>query len=177
MGHRRRFAALALALACVVAASTGTAVALARVGSANATSGASLDGPAIHISPLDVAASQSVDWVVHRGFFAPENGFAVANLTLRPGRYVVTYSFEARIDSVGPPVSLECGMIDNNGYRSLLATGDEFVETDQLWRRFTVQSKFSVSDVTLGLNCVPQSPGLIEALFRDVTIVATRDVG
>lgn len=118
--------------------------------------------------------STQVEAVSHTDVLTPESPIAVANLTVRPGQYVVRYAFEARLDSAWQPVELRCGIVDGNGTRSFLFDDPEPILPGRGWARYRADTTFSLPDITLGLRCVPSTTGFSSASFRNVELSVTR---
>jgi len=114
-----------------------------------------------------------VDAVAHTAVLEPESAIAVANLTVRPGQYVVRYAFEARIDSAWQPVELRCGVVDGNGTKAFLFDDPEPIRAGQGWASYRAETTFSLPDITLGLRCLPSTTGFSSASFRNVSLSVT----
>ncbi|GAB3139285.1 hypothetical protein GCM10027057_20360 [Marisediminicola antarctica] len=117
--------------------------------------------------------STEVDAVAHTAVLEPESAIAVANLTVRPGQYVVRYAFEARLDSAWRPVELRCGVVDGNGTKAFLFDDSEPVRAGQGWVAYRAETTFSLPDITLGLRCFPSATGFSSASFRNVSLSVT----
>jgi hypothetical protein len=117
--------------------------------------------------------STQVDAVSHTDVLTPDSSIAVANLTVRPGQYVVRYAFEARLDSAWQPVELRCGVIDGNGTKSFLFDDPDPILPGRDWARYRADTTFSLPDITLGLRCVPSATGFGSASFRNVELSVT----
>ena len=117
--------------------------------------------------------STEVDAVAHTAVLEPESAIAVANLTVRPGQYVVRYAFEARLDSAWQPVELRCGVVDGNGTKAFLFDDPEPVRPGQGWVTYRAETTFSLPDITLGLRCFPSATGFSSASFRNVSLSVT----
>lgn len=118
--------------------------------------------------------STQVAAVSHTDVLTPESSIAVANLTVRPGQYVVRYAFEARLDSAWQPVELRCGVIDGNGTKSFLFDDPDPILPGRDWARYRADTTFSLPDITLGLRCVPSTTGFGLASFRNVELSVTK---
>lgn len=100
----------------------------------------------------------------------PTEAIAVANLTVEPGRYLVSYQFESRLVSDRLDAELNCGLVDNNGVDRFLVADPEPVTVGTDWTRHTVVAPFSLPDVTLGIRCLSDRTDLVHALFRKVSL-------
>ena len=118
--------------------------------------------------------STQVDAVSHTDVLTPESSIAVANLTVRPGQYVVRYAFEARLDSAWQPVELRCGVVDGNGTKAFLFDDPQPILPGQDWARYRADTTFSLPDITLGLRCIPSATGFGQASFRNIELSVTR---
>jgi len=114
-----------------------------------------------------------VDAVAHTAVLEPESAIAVANLTVRPGQYVVRYAFEARLDSAWQRVELRCGVVDGNGTLAFLFDDPKPVRAGQDWESYRAETTFSLPDITLGLRCFPSATGFSSASFRNVSLSVT----
>ena len=103
------------------------------------------------------------------------DSIVVANLTVTPGRYLVSYAFDAALTTTTTvPTQLRCGLVDANGVDRFIATDPALITTGRGWQRMMVVAVFSLPDVTLGVRCEPTSPGLVLAHFRDIWLAAIK---
>ncbi len=145
------------------------------------TGGAANSAVSTNVWPLRSSANgqlgpdfiTEVDAVAHTAVLEPESAIAVANLTVRPGQYVVRYAFEARLDSAWQPVELRCGVVDGNGTTAFLFDDPEPVRAGQDWASYRAETTFSLPDITLGLRCFPSATGFSSASFRNVSLSVT----
>ena len=114
------------------------------------------------------------DTVVTSGVLDPDRPINVANLTIRPGAYVVGYSFEADLSSAGATSQLECGVVDANGRGGFLFVDDDRITAGAGWQRRSVLTPFALPDITLGLRCRADTGGVAVASFRDIRLVVFR---
>jgi len=113
------------------------------------------------------------DDVWRAGVFGEGDGIGLANLTVTPGRYIVAYAFDARLDGAEAG-ALQCGVADSNGRGGLLFAGDEEVRPNQGWTRMRFITRFGLPDLTLALRCSAPDGYTGVARFRDVRLVAGR---
>ncbi|MEY2848028.1 MAG: hypothetical protein RI885_693 [Actinomycetota bacterium] len=133
-------------------------------------------------SPDDIAESSDVLEVQEKRvaevsrtvLTGPLRGIAVANLSVGPGRYRVSYSFDALIVSDDPTITLTCGLVDANGVERFLIPDPVALTARSGWQRHLVTSPFSLPDLTVGIRCRSDDIGVVHAVFRDVAISVTR---
>jgi hypothetical protein len=70
-----------------------------------------------------------IDRLTVSALMGRQTAVAVADLTIPPGQYTLRVSYSARVFSAYNPVSLRCGLIDNNGSRRFLATDQNPIES------------------------------------------------
>ena len=120
------------------------------------------------------AYSAERDSLTESGILGPRTRITVANLTVRPGQYIVSYSFEARLQASGEPEALVCGVIDSNGRPRFLIQDEDPIYAGSGWERRSFAASFSLPSMTLGLRCVAVGTGLSVASFRDISLAVTR---
>lgn len=179
MRQRRRFTAPTVIIALLVAVGFAAAALsqasdvtpLTSAGSGRTLS-AITDRPIRTTTPSEFTTRIAA--VSRVGIFTPTQGITVANLTVRPGRYIVSYSFEARFESANRPSELRCSIVDHNGRNVFLGDDPNTIRSGRDWVRRNFAATFSLPDLTLGIRCVPVTVDLHQAWFRDVTLRATK---
>lgn len=106
------------------------------------------------------------------GTFSPSDKISVANLTVTPHEYVIAITFDARLIAFGVPNTLNCGVIDNNGFRRFFLRDEKPIRSFAGWERHTIIGRVALPDLTMGLRCVPERAALISAHFRAIRFVA-----
>ncbi len=104
----------------------------------------------------------------------PDRGLVVANLSIEPGRYLVTYGFESRMIAAHADIELSCGLVDANGVVRFLIPDPTPISTGTGWRQHLVTSPFSLPEVTIGIRCVSDRTHVVYAQFRGVSISVIR---
>ncbi len=167
------FVALLVALAvgvgspAVIESASGAPTARVGGGQADATTRAHLPSP-------DQGRETRVPDFSRAGILRAEDSIVVANLTVPPGRYLVSYVFSGSLANTGVPAQLRCGLVDANGVDRFIAEDEAIITSGQGWQQMSVVTIFSLPDVTLGVRCEPTRTGLVFAQFRDVWLWAIR---
>lgn len=177
MSQSRRFAVVAAVTAAVLLAAAFGVDPRSFVERAEVTGQYRPQADSVVPAAADVAAlnySVKRNSVSRAGLVTAESGIAVANLTVRPGNYILSYEFEARLDAVDPSMQLRCGLVDNNGFRRFFVEDPKPIAAGHGWERRTLVTNFSLPDVTIGIRCIPTETGLLQASFRDVALSAAR---
>lgn len=123
--------------------------------------------------PSTLVAVPVVDAFSQSGVMSPIGGIAVANLSVRPGTYLVQYAFDARFESPFRPGVLYCGIVDNNAGGRFLGSDPAPIRAGSDWVRHSYAANFSLPDLTLGVRCFPAEVALARASFRNITLSVT----
>ena len=135
--------------------------------------GRALDSLAAH-PPASAERSTIVEKITRTSVFGPDLAIAVTNLSITPGQYFVGYSYESRLESAYRPGTLRCGLVDSNGVDHFILEDPIEVKSGAGWSRHEGMTTFALGDVTLGIRCDPQTVGLYQATFRDISLWVVR---
>lgn len=114
------------------------------------------------------------DAVVRSGYLDAGAALRVADLTVGAGQYIVSYTLEASLQSVGSANALVCGVVDSNGRIDYLAQDGDPVFSGAGWQRLRFAASFTLPEMTAGLRCNTIGSAIAIAGFRDIEISATR---
>lgn len=114
------------------------------------------------------------DAVQRSGYLDADTTLRVADMTVGTGQYIVSYTLEASLQSVGSANALVCGVVDSNGRTGYLAQDGDPVFSGAGWQRLRFAASFTLPDMTIGLRCNTIGSAIAIARFRDIEISATR---